>query len=228
MSKDSKVTKIKKRARNSRLGLVEKISLWIRGKRDANQGLPRPAEDGSWTSPTIQKELNACSEAHAVIYQDLQENLFEGYQEAAHLAELLERASVRRTEISRNYPEPLTDKEENMRNYGEEALTDSQVVRRRRREHGRSCMAVQEQIEAVLKEAEENLDKLIGLENLINQSKDEVRILADNIRCHTMQRIEFYWNSACYVAFKKKRTMPVSYAADQVKDICEMYRDIHA
>lgn len=61
-----------KRGRRVKLGLLEMLILSIAGYRDGRYGLPKEDEEGEWTSPRIQKEMNACNESHRKIYETMQ------------------------------------------------------------------------------------------------------------------------------------------------------------
>lgn len=216
-----------KRETRARLGFIELLILKREGKRDGLHSLPREDAEGNWTSPTIQKEINACNEAHNRIYGTLQVKLEEKYKRALELAENVSHNNERLEKLRAEMPMPVDDSFLHVRKHGEDKLTDSQIYNRRLRECSRGIERIRKEINKVREETETFYKELIELKNYLCQVNHEADIVCERIRCHTQQRIDFYWNFASHTAYESKRIIPPAYVGIPVPNIVDSYRRMH-
>ncbi len=209
------------------LNLFEILHLRWLGTRDASHGLPRENGEGKLTSPTIAREFNSLNESHNKIYGMLQLHLSDKYKRAVALAEILKRHKFRMKELSCTFPAPITEEECNARRNGEEGLTDSQVRRRRLREHENSIKKVQEQIDTIREKAEKDLLELLEINSFLNQMNHETEIVCKKIRCHVQQRIDCYWAAALYKSFGSRKDISSTYSSVPVPEVVANYKVIH-
>ncbi len=210
--------------RRSELGPLEKALLTLRGRRDGAAGLPRTAEDGQWTSPFIQQELNACSEAHSKIFGTLSMTLDEEYVQAVCLSERVDSASGRIAELEGTLPEPPQAAELTLRKRGEENLSDSQVQSRRKREFDKARGHVQAQLRALREQADRDFDQLIRIKGDLDQKEKEAEIVCARILSHTQQRIDYYWNVILRSAKAGAERLPVTFTGLLPSSAVDQYR----
>ena len=216
-----------RREKKSRLSVFEKTILYIAGRRDGLHGLPNVDNEGNWTSPIIQKEINSSNESFNRIYGTLQICLGEKYKEAAVLADRLEHYRDRVDTLMKEYPCDLTEEECHIRKHGEEKLTDQQIRNRRLAECSREREKVQEKIDAIEAQYEKEFEELVELNNYLIQKNYETDIVCERIRCHTQQRIDYYWNIAKHIAYENNREMPTVFTQLRIPDVIENYKKIH-
>ena len=214
------------RHEKAKLGFLERLRLRSRGSLDGRAGLPRQDEAGQWTSPFIQQELNACSEAHNKVVGTLSLRLDEEYTAAVYLAERIERALARIAEIEGSLPEPPGAEALNVRKRGEEALSESQVRHRRRREFEREKNRLSSQIHSLQAQADEDYDQLIRLKSDLDQKQSEAEIVCAKILCHVQQRVDCYWDAALHAA-EAGDAMPVIFAGLVPSEVLAQYRKLH-
>ena len=214
-------------SRRSRLGWFEKLMLKALGRKDGRNDLPSPDETGRWMSSTIQKELNSCCEAHNMVYRSLYEHLDDKYKEAGLLTDKLERLSVNMTGLQQAIPEPPTELDLSERKYGEEKLSESQIRERRRREYERSIEGILSKISDLQSEIDTKIDELLEIKNYLVEKQEEAELLCEKLKCHTMQRIDYYWSAAKYAACKKQRMIPPAYYPAEIPDVVANYKDKH-
>ncbi len=214
-------------SRRSELNALEKGLLTLRGRRDGAAGLPRTAEDGQWTSPFIQQELNACSEAHSKIFGTLSMTLDEEYVQAVYLSERIDCASDRIAELEGTLPEPPRAAELSLRKRGEENLSDSQVQSRRKRESDKARGQIKGQIRALEEQADRDFDQLIQLKSDLDQKEKEAEIVCSRILSHTQQRIDYYWNVILCCAKGGSSHLPVTFTGLVPSEAADQYRRLH-
>ena len=221
---DRFLTKSIMNGKPAKLGISEKITLRILGMRDANFGLPNEDTDGTWTSPIIQRELNACNEAHNKIYGTLQTLLEDKYRTASELAEMIEFLEASGKKLKREMPElPVIDGAF-IRKHGEENLSDMQVQSRRMREYSKATSELTARIEEIEKELDTSYRKLIELKSYLQQKNNEADLACRRIRCHTQQRIDYYWNAAFHSSYERKRCIPVTFGLLPIPNVVQAYR----
>lgn len=221
---DKYLNRINKRGKQTSLSYLERFVLHFTGKRDANFGLPNEDTDGTWTSPIIQRELNACNEAHNKIYGTLQTLLEDKYRTASELAEMIEFLEASGEKLKKEMPElPVIDGVF-IRKHGEENLTDMQVQSRRMREYSKATSELTARIEEIEKELDTSYRKLIELKSYLQQKNNEADLACRRIRCHTQQRIDYYWNAAFHSSYERKRCIPVTFGLLPIPNVVQAYR----
>lgn len=216
-----------KHEKKMRLGIIEKFMLGRLGKKDGLHGLPKEDEDGQWTSPTIQREINACNESNYRIYGILQIKLGKKYKTAAKLADRIECHEAKINELKGQIPRALTEEESRERRHGEEKLSISQVQHRRREEYERLREKYQVQINQIREELEADYEELIELKNDLVQRNHEAEVVCRRIRNHTQQRIDYYWNKAGCISYKNKRNIPAAYRCLPMLEVAESYKMLY-
>lgn len=224
---DRYLNRVLKYGKKSKLRMTEKISLGWRGVRDGYFGLPKENGDGEWTSPSVQREINACNETHHRIYGTLQIRLEGKCREAVRLADALRRDEVLGKALKEDMPRELTEEEKYERKYGEERLADSQICSRRLKEYERKKEKVRIRVEQLAKKAEAEYEELIKLKSYLLQKQEEAAIVCRRIRSHTQQRIDYYWIAASYAAGKKQRSIPAVFGQLPVSDAAGFYEERH-
>lgn len=227
MAVDKFLLRSLKHEKKTRLGIIEKFMLGRLGKKDGLHGLPKEDGDGQWTSPTIQREINACNESNRRIYGILQIKLGKKYKTAAKLADRIECHEAKINEWKGQIPRALTEEESRERKHGEEKLSISQVRNRRRREYERLKDKYQVQIEQIREEMETDYEELIELKNDLVQRKHEAEAVCRRIRNHTQQRIDYYWNKAGYISYENKRNIPAAYIWMPMLEVAESYKMLY-
>lgn len=216
-----------KRGRRVKLGPLEMLSLAIAGYRDGRYGLPKEDEEGEWTSPRIQKEMNACNESHRKIYGTMQIRLERRYRRANELVDKLAVYERRIEELTEQKPTPPTDAELKLRMHGEEGLSDSQVQRRRRREYNLEREKYSTLTIKLKERAEKELEELIELRSYLLQVNNEAELVCDRIMSHIQQRIDFYWNAAIHARAKTQSDMPAVYRRLPIPSVPAEYQCFH-
>jgi len=77
------------RGRTKRLGLLETLHMRCAGRSDGKIGIPKQADDGTWTSVIICKEITAYEEYCDKIWGDLQISLHWGHSRSDVLVDEL-------------------------------------------------------------------------------------------------------------------------------------------
>lgn len=216
--------KTTKKGMRSRLSVFEAISLWNTARRDGRAGLPKHDASGLWTSPTVQKEINACNETHGKVFATLRLELEKDYVEAATLSDRILRYEARIDELSLNMPAPMHKEDGCIRKQGEEQLSDAQIKRRRQREYDKLGAAARAELVEVQRKMEDCYEKLVELNNYLLEKNHEATIICEKIRSHTQQRIDYYWNIITRVAFLNKSAIPVVFSGVKVADVVDSYQ----
>lgn len=213
-----------KRGKKARLGIMEKVSLSLKGRRDGIFGFPKEDAERGWTSPSIQREINSCNEAHNRICGILQIRLGEKYRKADSLAAQLVYCRAKTEELLERMPADLTNGQAGERRKGEERLTEQQVNNRRAREHEKRTQKYLLQKDQAEKEEEAAYRELIELKGYIVQKNYEAELACERIRNHVQQRIDYYWNAASHAAGKNERSIPPVFKQLEIPDALERYK----
>jgi hypothetical protein len=153
--------------RTARIGRLEAWFMRNKGLHDGRLGLPRKDETGKWTSPQVQRELDAYSE-----FTECEWLLCEEATAELHIAtERLFQEIKRMQSQFQNFPDDL-------RYLGEENLDDWVVQQRRRKKL--SC----------LEQAENRFNEQI---QQIAEIENQSRLKCERVKCHIAGRIAVYW-----------------------------------
>ena len=213
--------------KKAKLSIIERVFLRRIGRKDGRHSFPRENSDGLWTSPTIQREINACNESLNRICGTLQVKLEEKYTKAAKLADKIKYYEMRISVLKQDMPDSLTEEECNARKHGEEKLTNSQIYNRRMREYKQSVNGIQTQIDKLREEADADYKELIDLKNYLAQKNYETEFVCSRIRNHTQQRIDYYWNAASHISYESERNIPAVFTELPIRDVLESYKQFH-
>lgn len=213
--------------KKAKLSIIEKFFLRRTGRKDGRYCLPRENSEGMWTSPTIQREINACNETLTRICGILQVKLEEKYTKAAKLADKIKYYEMRINVLKQDMPAPLTEEDCNARKHGEEKLTNSQIYNRRMREYKQSVNGIQTQIDKLREEVDADYEELIDLKSYLAQKNYETEFVCNRIRSHTQQRIDYYWNAASHISYESERNIPAVFDQLPIWDVLDSYKQFH-
>ena len=190
-----KLTRQLMRGKTDRLGFFETIHMKRLGRSDGKIGLPRPSENGEWTSTRKDLEVDAYQEKTGKIWGELQLCLNENYSRREILLDRLLQLQAEIIKLQ-NMADALPQK---ARKPGEEDLPDDLVRTRREREAGKANAPKHAKLATLRREYEETLGELIELHRSILETDHAARHASDRIKSHTIRRIGVYWNSALRV-----------------------------
>lgn len=166
------------------------------GRVDGKKGLPKPGDEGQWSSSFLRKEIHACQEYCNKLWGILQINLEETY---AEIDRIIDSIYMNNAEIYAIESE-LSDQEKgwNMeeRKNGEETLAESVIISRRKREFERATSGRRQRLEELGKENEGFLVKLRKLRGVVVEATTTTKLLTHKMEEHARQRIDVYWDSA--------------------------------
>jgi hypothetical protein len=152
-----------------------------KGLRDGRLGLPRKDETGNWTSPQVQRELDAYNE-----FTECEWLLCEEATAELHIAaEKLFQEIKRMKSQFKNFSDDL-------RYSGEEGLNTWIVKERRRKERSR------------LEQAESRFNELM---QKTAETENQARLKCERVKCHIAGRIAIYW-LGCMEANPNAENMP--------------------
>ena len=184
--------------RNGRLKIGERISLSIRGRQDARKGLLRETEVG-WSSPTLASEREAYEEFCAKTWAAHQIAMKGDYEEVSNLKERILRLKEEIHDLDREIGELRNEQPEIYRKFGEESVSEKQVMARRQREHAKRISEktrIRSELWTSLLDAREEMDRI---RNGILEADHAVRMICEKAGDHTRLRMTAYWNAALKV-----------------------------
>ena len=155
MSSDYMDEKLKKSGKES-LGIVEKAKLFYIGRCDGKHSAIGIDNNGSWTSATIQRDIDAFNETYSLLYAKLQIELESRYSEASFLADRIEYLERQIIELNESITPIPGEEVLSKRKYGEEYLLMDQIIARRKREYEKSISGTKIKIGNLLDEKEQN------------------------------------------------------------------------
>jgi len=179
-----------------RLSASEKKKLEKLGKRDGHHALPKQNEDGVWTSPLLQDEVNAYDEFCTFTWGELQKKHEGTYREIHHLCQEIHRTEESLDAQRKAAPPPpdLT-----ARLNGEEKLSEPIVRTRRQREYEKQnagYFSKLRQTEAALNQACRRLSELCST---TESAEKTTAMLCEQAVASTMKRVTVYWQGALKV-----------------------------
>ena len=190
-----------------RLTLAETLHMAVVGRADGLCGMPREAENGVWTSPFLQREIDAQQEHQKRIWGETQ-ILLEPYH--MRTESLLTVIAVQEQELAEKTKELDGTGESGspQRKRGEEKLTDGQVQARRKRELDRLKSKVLAEIRNLKNELKSYYEELSLLHRYIEESESTAKLISERVMDHSRQRIDMYWRAA-FKVLSNNANMPV-------------------
>ena len=209
-----------------RLSMWELLLLKYAGRRDGKAGLPKETASGEWTSAMLRKEVEAFSEYSNDLWGQLQITLHDAYATCdtlidaiLHLNELIARGAP---------PElPKDDPAYHIRKRGEEALAETQVVARRKREAEAGLRHRREDYARMQHAVRRNYEELSTLHGYILEAQSAASLVCERVMHHAGQRVSVYWRSA-YRVHPESNRMPASMEPSFPRDAEEGFKARHA
>ncbi len=208
-----------------RLQFFELFMLKYAGWKDGKAGLPKQTEAGDWTSARLRKELDAYEEYCDVAWGKLQVDLRWAYMACDsfidEILRLKERCAYEKP------PELPTDTPAyHIRKRGEEALSETQVFARRKREAEARLASKRREFSHTQQAIRECYEELSLLHSFILEANHAVSLVCERVMNHTRQRIDVYWRAA-YRVHPEKERLPAPYAPLRLSNAEAIYREHH-
>jgi len=169
------------------------------GRQDGLAGLPRRSEEGVWDSPLLYQEFSAYSEFCDREWGAAQLELQDDYAAVEGLLDAIRRREAVLERLLQNVPAPSGEEQPSGRLPGEEALSDTQVQARRRREAERRKLPYHAQVQALQRELQSAYDELDRRQGRILETNNAARLICQRLQKHTEQRAAAYWSAALRV-----------------------------
>ena len=190
------------------VGFFESIPLKIAGRIDSKRSLPNEI-NGKWVSPHIEKEIRSYDEFSSRMYGELQ---LEEEQAFARLAEVMDSVAhikhqLDDAEAKLQETQSRESSVDNSRKFGEESLTESQVIARRTREREKRLSPVKARVSTLTTKLTSEIDEFSAIRAKIIENNNTTRMICNRVKDHSYQRLAVYWNSALY-KHPEKNKMP--------------------
>lgn len=190
------------------VGFFESIPLKIAGRIDGKRSLPNEV-NGKWVSPFIEKEIRSYDEYSSRIWGELQ---LEEEQAFARLAEVMDsvvhiKHQLDDAESKLNEAQSRDSSVVNSRKFGEENLTESQVISRRTREKEKRLAPARARVTNLSAKLTSEIDEFSAIRAKIIEDNNTTRMICNRVRDHSYQRLAVYWSSALY-KHPEKNKMP--------------------
>ena len=205
------------------LGLLEKRRLISIGRSDGSRSLPRKTDDGVYTSPYIEREINSYVEFTYKTYASLQVEIESEFSRLGYLMDSIGRASRELEEISKELEIQKSAALNKVRKNGESRLTDAQVISRRLSEKAKLLDPIvkrESELKAIIKD---EIDEFIKIRAKIIEDNNSTRLICNRVRERINQRILVYWDAALV----KDSKIPVVPAIELKSDAEEVYLGPH-
>lgn len=201
------------RGKQTKLGMYEKLTLMLRAKQDAIHGLPK--EEEGWTSPTIQREVNACREKLILIYGTLETDLAKHYAELEVLLDSLKLTLLKIKDLVPVLTEKISVERLHQVKKGEENLDSYIVQERRKSEFKKERENYRQKWSDLMAAGMEQYEKLVILKNFLNQEESQAEAVCARITRHMMMRNDYYWRSLYYYAQGSKKGIPAVWKGEE-------------
>ena len=205
------------------LGLLEKRRLISIGRSDGSRSLPRKTDDGVYTSPYIEREINSYVEFTYKTYASLQVEIESEFSRLGYLMDSIGRASRELEEISKELEIQKSAALNKVRKNGESRLTDAQVISRRLSEKAKLLDPIvkrESELKTIIKD---EIDEFIKIRAKIIEDNNSTRLICNRVRERINQRILVYWDAALV----KDSKIPVVPAIELKSDAEEVYLGPH-
>lgn len=187
-----------RRGKARRLGPVEAFTLKVYGYTDGKFGMPREISEGAWSSPFLQKELDAQHEHRERVWGTTQIELKPYHMRVESLLTVIAAQERKLGELQVKI-HPVNESACTSRKRGEENLTDAQVGARRQRELDRQNAKVRADCHEIWEHLEAYYEELSILHCYITESENTAKLTCERVMDHTRQRIDAYWRAAMWV-----------------------------
>lgn len=213
-----------------KLGFLETLKFKISGYRDGKQGMPKASDErGSYTSPVINREVNAFEEFCALQWGAIQ---YENQKAYARMTELLDEifqlqksheAAIQRLAAARadvKTAEPV------LRKYGEEELSEIQVKSRRTAERNRYLASYRAKVNTLEDKIVILLEEFSKLHGMLTEMDNSTRLMCSCAKAHMLQRLDVYYRASLR-KHPKRDTMPPALKVDIPFRSEQLYREPH-
>ena len=181
-----------------RVGFFEAIALKVTGFFDGRRGLPRQTDDKGWYSPFMNRDVNSYEEFCSHTWGSLQ---IENEEKYAHMEALMDEilrkqsllVEARENLIAASKGESV---QETHRKKGEDKLTDTQVLSRRKAERDKRLAPLKSKVSSLEQEVREAEVALSDLHSKLAEDDNTTRLICHRVREHILMRMDIYWNAA--------------------------------
>ncbi len=222
-----------------KVGFLEAIVLKVTGFFDGRKGLPRRTDDKGWYSPFMNRDVNSYEEFCSHMWGSLQ---IENEEDYARLEELMD-GILRNQSLLMGAKEDLIEAskggsvQEPLRKKGEDKLTDTQVLARRKAEKNKRLVPLKNEVSRLEQELREAEAALSDLHSKLAEDDNTTRLICHRVREHILMRMDVYWNSALRhhpdsIAMPVVPVMELKEEAEEVylrphKELMQRAREIH-
>ncbi|MDR1464755.1 MAG: hypothetical protein LBJ11_05585 [Oscillospiraceae bacterium] len=163
------------------------------GQRDGHHALPKQDENGIWTSPLLQKEVDAYDEFCVFTWGALQEKHEPTHREIDRLCQEIRRTEENLVTLRRNAPPPpdLTERQS-----GEEQLSEKLIRTRRQREYEHEHAAYFSKVNHAEATLEQACRRLSELYSTVQSAEKTTSLLCERAASTVQKRITAYWQGA--------------------------------
>ena len=176
---------------------IEKIKMRFAGRNDGKRGLPRELDDGSFSSPFLQKEACRYDEYSTGMWCDCQMQEEAAFTNLQILIDTILQKESQLHEV-RSVLEAAEIQEEALyttRRMGESRLTEGQVISRRKRESERKLAPLRAKVSALEDEIEKCCNECTQIYDRMIELHNTTRMICRKTNDHVLQRIAVYWDS---------------------------------
>ena len=205
------------------LGLLEKRRLISVGRADGLRSLPRKTEDGVYTSPYIEREINYYVEFTYKTYASLQVEIESEFSRLGYLMDSISRASEELEQLRKELEDQRSTTLNKVRKNGESRLTDSQVVSRRLAEKAKLLDPLVKRENELKSLIKDEIDEFMKIRAKIIEDNNSTRLICSRVRERINQRILVYWDAALV----KDSKIPVVPTIELKSDAEEVYLGPH-
>lgn len=179
------------------------------GRLDGAKGLPKEDENGFWTSAFIESEIHSCQEKCNMLWGTLQINMEKSYAEMDSIVDKIIKNLKRLAELDETIAANDNSETLRIRKNGEEGLSDSIVMARRKREQEKIIQPIKTEKNKLILSNDSLFERLSVLRGIAKEATTAVKINTQRLEEHTAQRINAYWNIAFEKHPEKKEMPPV-------------------
>ena len=205
------------------LGLLEKRRLISAGRADGARNLPRKTEDGVYTSPYIEREINSYVEFTYKTYASLQVEIESEFSRLGYLMDSIERLSEELEQLRKDLEVQRSTALNKVRKNGESRLTDSQVISRRLAEKAKMLNPLVNRESEIKSLIKDEVDEFMKIRAKIIEDNNSTRLICNRVRERINQRILVYWDAALV----KDSKIPVVPTIELKSDAEEVYLGPH-
>ncbi|MCR5836275.1 MAG: hypothetical protein K6G88_07205 [Lachnospiraceae bacterium] len=186
-----------KKGKTKSLGLFETLVMKHAGWSDGRKNLLKCSEEGVWQSSRLKGEIDSYEEYCGVLFGQLKvesEDVFNDVNMLLDKTELLQKNLV--TSQKELEAELAIKTNVNERKFGEEELTDEQIVARRTREHNNHLNVFRQRVDETKKSIEQNCEEIFSMLGTLGETYDSTCKIANRLFQHCQRRVDVYWRSA--------------------------------